>query len=83
MGRVMGHPHTSVWDVGMPWVGSECRESESAVGGHLSVRVHGYAVVGPETWGHGCGARGGEGWKAGVPRVGRQWDVNGGGGGGT
>ena len=35
-------------------------------------RVHRYAVVGPETWGHGCEACGGKGWEAGTPRVG-QW----------
>ena len=40
-------------------------------------------VVRPEMWGHGCGAHGGEGWKAGAPRVGRWWDVNGRGSSGT
>ena len=28
LGHIVGHPHTSVWDMGVPWVGSECRESE-------------------------------------------------------
>ena len=27
LGRVVGRPHTLVWDVGVPWVGSERRES--------------------------------------------------------
>ena len=25
--------------------------------------------------GHGCEVHGGEGWKVGAPRVGRQWDI--------
>ena len=45
------------------------------VGSNPSVRVHGYVVVGPKTRGHRCGEHGGEGWKAGAPRVGRRWDV--------
>ena len=44
-------------------------------GDHPSMRVCGYTVVGPEMQGHRCGVCGSEGWKAGVPRVGRWWDV--------
>ena len=62
--------------------GIRARGKRVGGGGCPSVRARGYRVVGPETWGQGCGMRGGEGWKAGVPRVGRQWDVNGRGGGG-
>ena len=32
--------------------------------------------------GHGCEVHGGEWWKVGAPRLGQQWDVNGGSGSG-
>ena len=40
-----------VWDMGMPWVGSEHRESGQAVGGRLNAGARGYVVMGPETQG--------------------------------
>ena len=36
LGQVVGRPHTSVWDVGVPWVGSERGDSGLVVGGRLS-----------------------------------------------
>ena len=40
-----------VWDMGMPWVGSEHRESRQVVGGCPNAGACGYMVMGPKMQG--------------------------------